>query len=169
MQISKSLLLLGSLFVFLSCDPYDLDVRSKFQPILMTRTQLEKSIGSQSPRDFINPGKIYTKGSYIFINEKYKGIHVINNQNPASPQKVGFISVPGSIDIAVKGNSLYADNAIDLVAIDITDINNISVTGREKNVFPELLPPDVNEIPTKYTADKRPENTIIIGWEKAVD
>lgn len=169
MPTLKTLFLIGSLFFFLSCYPEDYDVRSNFQPILMTRNQLEKSVLSQPPRDFINPGKIYTKGSYIFINEKYKGIHVINNQNPASPQKIGFISVPGSIDIAVKGNSLYADNAIDLVAIDITDINNISVTGREKNVFPELLPPDVNEIPRKYSSEKRIENTIIVGWEKAVD
>jgi hypothetical protein len=170
MQRRTIFILVSSLFVFLSCFPYeDEEIRSNYQPILMTRDQLEKSVLSQPPRDFIQTGKIYTKGSYIFINEKYRGIHVINNQDPANPQKVSFISIPGSIDIAVKGNSLYADNAIDLVALDISDVNNIVITGRQKEIFPELLPPDNDRMPTKYEAAKRPENTIIIGWEKAID
>ena len=67
----------------------------------------------------INPGKIYFKEGYIFINEELKGIHVIDNRNPENPQNIGFIEIPGNVDIAIKNNTLYADSYIDLGAIDI--------------------------------------------------
>ena len=66
--------------------------------------------------------------------------------------------------MAVKGQTLYADNAVDLVAIDLSDINNITVTKRIKNVFPELSTPDGSYY-WKYSSKNRPENTIIVGWD----
>ncbi|HYG38288.1 MAG TPA: hypothetical protein VD908_06705 [Cytophagales bacterium] len=149
-----------------SCDPYDFEYKSEYQAILMTRNQLEKSVVYQQPRAFINTGKIYQKGYYIFINEKYKGVHIIDNHDPTSPQNIGFISAPGCIDMAVKGNSLYMDNALDLVAVDITNFEHVTVTERIKDVFPELLPPDSEGIPEEFTTSQRPQNTIIVGWEK---
>jgi len=39
------------------------------------------------------------------------------------------------VDIAIKGDALYADNFEDLITVDISDINNPTVTHREKNVY----------------------------------
>jgi hypothetical protein len=160
-------LLPAILFLLISCIPEDdLDRHTDYSPILMTRSQLENSISFHPARDFIRPGKIYTKGQYIFINEKFKGVHVIDNINPSNPQKIGFIMVPGSIDIAVKDNSLYVDNATDLVTIDISKINEPKVTDRVVNAFPELIPPDADVVPGNYSSADRPQNTVIISWEK---
>jgi hypothetical protein len=140
---------------------------SGYKPILMERTELEKSIIMEAPADLISPAKIYVKGSYIFISEKFKGVHVIDNHNPSKPDKIGFIRIPGCVDMAIKGNILYADNAVDLVSIafDSTNWGNLQVTDRIKNVFPEITPPDGDYIPSEFSYHNRPDNTIIVGWK----
>jgi hypothetical protein len=62
----------------------------------MTRADLEKSVFYQPVgRNLEDPGKIYYKFPYIYVNEKYKGIHLINNSDPQNPVKEGFIVAPG--------------------------------------------------------------------------
>ncbi len=139
---------------------------SEYFAILMERDDLEESIIYREAQDIVDPGKIYYKDHTIYLNEKYKGIHVIDNSNPANPQNIGFINIPGCIDISIKNNSLLADNATDLVAIDISNLQQLSVTKRIQNVFPESTPPDWNEIPYMFTPANRPRNTVIVGWEK---
>ena len=78
----------------------------------MERTELEKSVKFRDTQEIENPGKIYYKDQVIYLNEKYKGIHIIDNSNPESPKNIGFINLPGCIDIAIKNNSLFADNAV---------------------------------------------------------
>jgi len=102
----------------------------------MTTDELRSSVVSGSPVDLKNPGKIYLKDEYLFINEINKGLHIIDNSDPGSPQNIAFITIPGNVDIAIKGEILYADNAVDLIAIDITNINDIKVVKRIENVFP---------------------------------
>ncbi len=124
---------------------------------------METSVKHQAARPISNPGKLYQYGSYIFINERYKGIHIIQNQDPASPQNIGFIQVPGNVDFAVRGDVLYVDNAVDLVAIDIHDLPQITVTKRIPNTFPALPAPDNwgSEINLKGI----PKDAVIVGWE----
>lgn len=161
------LTLLISILVLLTSS-FDIEPieESDYTAILMTRTELEKSIQYQAPKTINEIGKIYKKDSWIFITEKYKGIHIIDNTNPASPVKAGFIRVPGCIDISMKNNSLYADNSVDLITIDMDVLPEIRVTSRTKNIFPEPLPPDLQYIPYKYSQRSRPENTIIVEWKK---
>ncbi len=134
-----------------------------YKPILMKREILEKSIGVIEGKEIVSPGKIYVKGNFLYIVEKYEGVHIIDNSDPANPAKKGFITVPGCIDIAVKQNIMYADNAVDLVAIELSEnVSEIKETSRNKNVFPELVPPDAGWV----SIDNRPENTVIIKWKK---
>ena len=149
-----------------STDRDDFYNPSGYFPILMEREQLEKSVKYREAQEIINPGKIYYKDGVIFLNEKYKGIHVIDNSNPADPKNVGFINIPGCIDMAIKNTSLMADNAVDLVTVDIKNLPEISVTSRIKNTFPESTPPGENFIPYMFNTGNRPDNTIIVGWEK---
>jgi hypothetical protein len=74
----------------------------------------------QGPKALVNPGKIYIKEDFLLVNEMGKGIHLIYNQNPAAPKKIGFVSIAGNIDVAMKGDILYADNYMDLLAINTT-------------------------------------------------
>ncbi|GGD66431.1 hypothetical protein GCM10011514_33020 [Emticicia aquatilis] len=104
-------------------------------PVTFTLAQIRSGIASEAPQDLKNPGKIYVKDNYIFVNEIKKGIHIIDNTNPQQPQNIAFLKIPGVIDMAVKENTLYADNYMDIVAFDITNPKAIKETGRVKDVF----------------------------------
>jgi hypothetical protein len=66
----------------------------------------------------------------------------------------------------MKGSILYADNAVDLVAVDLSNPASISVTKRIKNIFPEHTPPGYIWVPWNYEPENRPANTIIVEWEE---
>jgi hypothetical protein len=133
-----------------------------YRPIYMPFETM-RQVATTSPRALEHTGKIYVRGSYVFVNELNKGIHVINNQNPASPQVVSFISVPGNVDIAVKGNVLYADNAVDLVALDITNPADVKLLKRIENAFPNQIYPPHTGVNFEC-AD--PAKGVVVGWEK---
>lgn len=133
-----------------------------YSPVFMSREALDNSVKYMpGARDLKQPGKIYYRAPYIFVNERYKGVHVINNSNPAHPVNEGFILAPGCMDMAVKGNILYLDNAVDLVSFDL---DSKQVTKRIKDVFPEPLPPD--ETSFSYYSFSRPEGYILVEWKK---
>lgn len=137
-----------------------------YRPVLMKRADLEQSVQFFPPRPIKNPGKIYIKDGYLFLNEKNKGLHIIDNRNPASPQKIGFLQVFGNNDLAVKGDFLYLDNAVDLLTVSLSDPANPHLLSRKKNVFPETSPPNLNFIPQQYTKENRPKDTVIAYWER---
>ncbi|MBB4035695.1 hypothetical protein GGR21_001590 [Dysgonomonas hofstadii] len=150
------IILIGTFFINTSYTPSVYD----YVPIFMERSELEKSVFYQDKgRELVSPGKIYYKAPYIYINEQYKGVHVINNSNPEKPVNEGFIVTPGCIDMAIKGNILYVDNSVDLVAFDL---NTKEVTERIKNVFPEPVPPH-----NLYYYINRPNGFILVGWKRA--
>ncbi len=160
----KKILSILIVVLFLYGCPYKRDYYSSaYQPILMERSALENSISFVDGKPLRNTGKIYYKDNYIYISEKYEGVHIINNEDPQNPQNVGFITAPGCIDMAIKGNTLFIDNAIDLVAIDLI---NKKLVSRTRSVFPELTPPDKKTLDSKYQTQNRPQNTIIVGWRK---
>lgn len=107
-----------------------------YEPIYLTFEELRAAGKTEAARELNRPGKLYYKDGYIFINEVSKGIHVIDNRDVNNPTNIGFINLPGSHDLAAKGNILYSDSYTDLVAIDITDPSQTSIVGREVNVFP---------------------------------
>ncbi len=141
---------------------------TKFTPVLLKRESLESSVTFHAPEKITEPAKIYYKDNFIFISERFKGVHVIDNTDPKNPVNTGYISVPGCIDMAIHGNTLYADNAVDLVAVDLNSVgsSSLKVTKRIKEVFPELNPPDGKELPEKYAKENRPENTVLVAWKQ---
>jgi hypothetical protein len=107
-----------------------------YQAVYKTKSEVRENIKSNSPRQVENPGKINIRGNYIFLNETDKGIHVIDNTNPSQPQNIAFIDIPGNMDLAVKGNTLYADLYTDLVAIDISNPASVKLSKVIESVFP---------------------------------
>ena len=129
------------LVVFNSCMDKYTEVFTANSPIYMSFEELRNAVKITPARDLENPGKIYFKDGYIFVNEEMKGVHVIDNQNPSNPQNLGFIEIPGNVDIAIKDDILYADSYIDLIAIDISDVTSPVEVKRVENVFPYTTPP----------------------------
>jgi len=143
------------------------DFYSEYTPILMNRSDLENSVKMiGSSRTISDPGKIYIYNDWIFLVEKYKGIHFIDNSNPDNPVLHDFLSVPGCIDVAVGNGILYVDSSVDLVGVSIDYSNmNSKVVSRARNVLSEIVSP-YGYIDNKFSRRNRPENTEIVGWVK---
>lgn len=132
------------------------------KPVYMNYEEFRAAVKNAPVKNFEQPGKIYLKDNYIFVNEYLKGIHVINNSNPASPIVVAFIEIPGNLDMSIVDNRLFADSYMDLVEIDISDLQNVKETARIKDHFPYTLPPYNEEYPLAkidYTQG------VIVDWE----
>lgn len=131
-------------------------------PVYMSFEDFRSSFKSSEAKDISQPGKIYFKDGYLFVNEYGEGIHVIDNSNPSNPQKIAFYEIMGNVDMAIRGNILFADSYIDLVAIDISDVLNPVEVSRLENTFPEIMPEGDMFYP--YAMVDRTKG-VIIGWE----
>ena len=164
----RLLLSVGCGLLLNSCIEFNFDdpppPYTEYSPVMMKRAEMEQAIGPEAPRDIQDPAKIYAYGNYLFISEKFQGIHVIDNQNPARPINQGFIRIPGSVDMAVKDATLFADNATDLIGIDISDPANVREISRVRDAFPVLLPPDLGLLPEVY--QNRDPDLVIVEWRK---
>jgi hypothetical protein len=103
--------------------------------ITLSATEIRGQIKSVAPIPLEQPGKIYLKDHFLYINEIQKGIHVFDNSNPSNPRQVSFISIPGNGDLAIKGDILYADSYMDLVAIDISNPQQVLELSRHEASF----------------------------------
>ncbi|HLN52317.1 MAG TPA: hypothetical protein VK212_01330 [Lentimicrobium sp.] len=159
------LFLLVASGMFTSCEDRTYEERTYMAnvPVVMGFNEFRSAVVKKAPQTLVNPGKIYFKDNFIFINEIEQGIHVIDNTNPASPVILNFINIPGNVDMAVKGNILYADSYIDLVAIDISDPANPVEVDRIENAFPNVLPPMEDYSYPVYGLDFN--KGVVIGWE----
>lgn len=106
-----------------------------YEPVYTSLDDLRSAVSMEAPREIENAGRIYIKGKWLFINEPGAGIHIIDNEDPSAPVKKSFLKIPGNYDLVVKGNVLYADSYVDLVAFDITDVHQIREVKRLQNVF----------------------------------
>lgn len=162
-----ALFCLAGAFLLQACPSHPVSPETAYTPVLMDRATLESSIRWEGPREVGIPAKIYYIAPYLLISEQYRGVHVFNNANPAQPTPVGFIRVPGCVDMAVNNGMLSVDNAVDLVVIDIlSNPGQAIVKSRTKSVFPELTPPDQLRIPNHYKKENRPAGSIIVAWEE---
>ena len=157
----KSITLLFAMSMFLdSCikDRFT-EHYSFYRPVYKTKAEVRASARSAAPLPVSNPGKLFIKGNHIFLNEVDKGIHVIDFSIPSSPKNIAFIKIPGCVDMAVRGNFLYADCYTDLVTIDITDPTKSMVKQFIEGVFPHRA----------YAWGFRADTSLIITEWKRVD
>lgn len=156
----KKLLLLFSILLLSGSTYY-----SGYVPILMFRSELESSIRlTDTILTIRKPGRIYLYQNWVMLVEKYKGIHLIDNADPANPIRRGFLRVPGCQNVAVGNGTLYVDNAVDLVGVKI-DFATMEgrVVARKKRALPEIESPE-GYIPWKYVRNNRQRDTEIVGW-----
>ncbi len=166
MKIIHSLFLIpfaGSILLFTSCKDTYTETRTymAYVPDYMSYEELRSSVGVDEPSAIETMGKIYIKDHYLFVNEKYEGIHIFDYADPANPVNLSFVRIPGNVDIAVRGDFLYADSYIDLVVLDISDISEAEEAYRLEDVFPYTIP----DVEGDYTiAPIDPEKGVITGW-----
>lgn len=145
-----------------SCADQIFETFTANSPVYLKYETLRSAVKMTSARELNNPGKIYFKDQFIFINERLAGVHVYDVSDPKNPVNKGFIEIPGNVDIAIKDNILYADSYIDLVSIDVSSFSAIKEVGRVKEVFPYTLP----TYDTKYPlAEVDEELGVVTGWE----
>lgn len=152
---------------FISCD--DTDDDSQYaeylvaRPITISKAEFKNSVDVIAPLPVEESGKIYTYKNYIFVNDKYRGIHVVDNSDPKAPKKISFIKIPGNVDISVKGDHLFADSLNDLIVLDISDISHIKMLNRLENVLAEhVFWPTEADIYEWQDVDYDKE--IVVGW-----
>ncbi len=139
-------------------------VKSKFiyyAPVYSTTAEIKAAAGMRAAREVRNLGKIYVKDAFLFVNEAGEGIHIFDNRDPAVPQPIGFLNIPGNLDLAIQGTTLYADSYIDLVAFDISDIHTI----KEVDAGIAMLP--ASGAPSPKTMTVVPSGTPGVGGSTA--
>jgi hypothetical protein len=131
-----------------------------YKPIYGTDDQV--ALAFVGARPLVRPGKIYVVSTYLLINEKYQGIHVFDNSDPSHPRALGFLQLAGNTEMAVRNNVLYADHLTDLVALDVSDWNNIHELSRLKQEhWAQQVPPREG----RYFECPDSNQGIVIGWE----
>ena len=160
-----------------SCNKEDNTELAKFAvPTLKSLTQIRSDVSVTAAKQTNSDGKIYVTEDYLFYIAQESGVHVFNNANPSAPVNIAFINLEGVHDISVKGNYLFADNFVDLLVFDISDIQNITLVRTIQNTvafFPEYpedaefydytVNPTGDEIITGFTVEMkdRPEGQAI--------
>lgn len=157
-----------------SCSEDHLSNVDALCPVYGTIDDLEKMISSTDPQPILEPGKIYVKDDYLFINETLKGIHVYDNADPSNPLAIAFISIPGNVDVAMKGDYLYADYNNGLATIDLSDIYNAKLldfnseynSNDNGQLYPPMTSTSAMNSDVVYFECPDAEKGLIIGWEK---
>lgn len=164
----KKLLFLPLLLALLSLtscnEEEDYRLSTVAVPVTQSVADFRASVKIQEPRNIAESGKIYAWRDYIFVNDKNEGVHIIDNTDPFKPENIKFLKIPRNMDIAIKDEKLYADNGMDLVVFDISDINNISELARVKDVFPNyyvMAPEGANYVDFEGFD---PSQQVIVGY-----
>ncbi len=99
------------------------------------KPQIIEAATVQKPQALKDLGSFVLYNQTMYINEKNKGIHVVDYRNPSNPINKGFIPIPGNLGVAIKNNVLYADCYCDLFAFKILSNDNIQFQNSLKGVF----------------------------------
>ncbi|MFN8672727.1 MAG: hypothetical protein U0457_11695 [Candidatus Sericytochromatia bacterium] len=130
-----------------------------YEPIYMSLNDVENNIKLTKPRKIRNVEKIYTYKNYLFISSENMGIHIIDNSNPKNPINKGFLQIPLNQDISIKNDVLYADSMNQIVSIDISNLEKISILKKIKFDLPYSI--------GRFSID--PEKGLVIGYKNSVD
>lgn len=157
--------------IFLSCTPEEEEKIGEHwgvRPIYLNVDALNP-VMTLPPREFEDLGQIVTAGDFIYINERYEGIHVIDNSDPNNPTTLYFWQIQGNLDFTVSGNRLYTDNGFDLYTIDISDPSSIILLSTVENIYGQTG--NTEMFPTNYSGFFEcvdPALGIVVEWERAL-
>jgi len=111
------------------------------------------------------------------INERFRGIHVVDNTDPKNPIKLNFIQIPGNTDFTIRSGYLYANHGSDFKAfvfgleasslslefqLEETCVLSDFFTGGEDSATLGSFPPNYNG----FFECVDPAKGIVINWEE---
>lgn len=115
----------------------------RYDPVFYTLNEIRVPIQVYTEtRTLENPGRMYYYKDHLFINEQGKGIFIYDNRDAKNPSFVAFYEIRGNFDISIKNDLLYADNVIDLLTIDISDLKNPVLVHRLENYKSKTIRPN---------------------------
>ena len=160
----KRLLILFSIIglTLTSCEDKRLQSYMANVPIYLSYNALRSSFEVLTEAPLEKPGKISFYGSYMFINEYQKGIHVVDLSDPSQPELIAFIDVPGNVDMAIRNNMLYAESYVDLLVIDISNPEQPVLSTRVEDLFEYIIPPYDYDYPLDEIDQKK---GVITGYD----
>jgi len=137
------------------------------EPVFMSTETFRNSVKiSTEPHKITSIGKMCFYNDYLYISEPEKGIHIIDNRDPANPQIIGFIELMGNADLAIRNGLLYADSYVDLVWLDISNPAQPELKGRLDTIFTTALPTTDNQYGIDYAKCYGEKNSgVVVGWE----
>lgn len=158
------------LFLMASCDFSETReiIYNINEPVFMPKDEFRRSINvSQQAREINSYGKICYYKAFLYIAEPGKGIHIVNNTDPAAPVITGYIELIGNNDITIKNNILYADAISDLVWFDISDPAQPELKGRLEDAFPQgsVYPNNDYSCDWQLVESGTSADKILIAWE----
>ena len=175
------LLLASTALLFLQCDSTSEEEQGEMVdvayiiPNYEQPNQLSAKITIADAKDYEQAGKIITYENYIFINRPMEGIHVVDNSDPSNPVNLHFISIPGSLDMSIIDNHLYADMYSALVVFSIENITTPELLSdfTVEDVFyydPYITLPETIDETTVYRNYEPIDNTqgIVTSWRVEV-
>ncbi|MFT3705951.1 MAG: hypothetical protein QM802_26530 [Agriterribacter sp.] len=135
-----------------------------YAPVYGEKIKQSSTLSLQQPREIENAGKIYVKGQLLYQVENGTGIHVISIDDPAKPVRKGFIPIAGAQEISILNNMLYTNSYNDLLVLDISSPENITVAQTIENAFKlgsTAVPPEHG-----YFECIDPSKGNVVGWTK---
>lgn len=114
-------------------------------PVYKKLSKIRESVAVGAARQTNSDGKVYVTKDRLFYIAQESGVHIFDNSDPSQPQNIAFLNIEGVHDIAVKENYLFADNYVDMLVFDISDVGNVSLVQTIENVlyFTPDMPGDV--------------------------
>ena len=106
-----------------------------YTPVYSLKSSVLAAINGSPAQPLAQPGQLYFKDNFIYINDLNKGIHIIDNSNPSHPVQTAYLNIPGNQNIAIRGHILYADMYADLLAIDISNPGQAKIKGNLWSFF----------------------------------
>lgn len=159
-----TVLILMTIFILMGCRDQRMQTIkwTEYEPVYMTEQEFRSAVDMEESRELENPGKIYFYDQYLFVNEVNEGVYVIDNSDPAAPEKIGFINIPANKDMAVKDDLLYADSQSDLLVFDIENIDDPQLITRKEDVFKR----SANEAPGIMHSQIDPSKGVVVDWKE---
>lgn len=108
----------------------------RYTPIYMSYEDLRASFAVEPPHAMDTTGKILLADNLLMVVEPNQGVHVVDNTHPAEPTQLAFLRVLGCLDIAMVDGLLYADSYVDLLAVDLGNVDDITLASRTIDVLP---------------------------------
>ena len=103
-------------------------------PIYVHMDVIRDSTSIQGVRAISHVDVIKHSNSAYALMDENKGVHVVDRSNVLDPVMAGYIEVAQCKAIELKGSYLYVVQASDLLVFDLSDMANIQLTKRLKNV-----------------------------------